>query len=158
MTVCCVISYHIMCGVFCWNMFQKTCRRVAYWFLSFRLTKSVSHPPSRGGSPPLCRWASLDCNKKCAYMQTGSYQTGSYQKGRFIPPKPKSSYLMLFDTTPFICLCSYHVRRAAVRLPGADAARRRRAAGTSRTGNMCVYVYIYIYIYIHIYTYIHSIV
>ena len=36
--------------------------------------------------------------------QTGSYQTGSYQKGRFIPPKPKSSYLSFFDTTPFICL------------------------------------------------------
>ena len=36
--------------------------------------------------------------------QTGSYQTGSYQKGRFIPPKPKLSYLLLFDTTPFICL------------------------------------------------------
>ena len=34
------------------NMFQKKCRRVAYWFLSFRLTKSVSHPPSRGGVPP----------------------------------------------------------------------------------------------------------
>ena len=26
--------------------------------------KPVSHPPSQGGSPPLCRWASLDC-KKC---------------------------------------------------------------------------------------------
>ena len=29
--------------------------------------------------------------------QTGSYQTRSYQKGRFIPPKPKLSYLLLFD-------------------------------------------------------------
>ena len=36
--------------------------------------------------------------------QTGSYQTGSYQKGRFIPPEPKISYLLFFDTTPFICL------------------------------------------------------
>ena len=36
--------------------------------------------------------------------QTGSYQTGSYQKGRFIPPKPKLLYVLLFDTTPFICL------------------------------------------------------
>ena len=36
--------------------------------------------------------------------QTGPYQTGSYQKGRFIPPKSKLSYLLLFDTTPFICL------------------------------------------------------
>ena len=35
--------------------------------------------------------------------QTGSYQTGSYQKGRFIPPKPKV-FVLLFDTTPFICL------------------------------------------------------
>ena len=46
----------------------KTCRRVAYWFLSFRLTKPVSHPPSRGGGSPLCRWASLDC-KKCVKFQ-----------------------------------------------------------------------------------------
>ena len=36
--------------------------------------------------------------------QTGSYQTGSYQKGRFIPPKPTLLYVLLFDTTPFICL------------------------------------------------------
>ena len=36
--------------------------------------------------------------------QTGSYQTGSYQKGRSIPAKPKSLYLLLFDTTPFMCL------------------------------------------------------
>ena len=37
--------------------------------------------------------------------QTGSYQTGSYQKGRFIPAKPPTlSYLLFFDTTPFICL------------------------------------------------------
>ena len=27
-----------------------------------------------------------------------------YQKGRFIPPKPELSYLLFFDTTPFICL------------------------------------------------------
>ena len=44
------------------------CRRVAYWFLSFRLTKPVSHPPSRGGVPPLCRWASLDCKQVCVYI------------------------------------------------------------------------------------------
>ena len=28
--------------------------------------------------------------------QTGSYQTGLYQKGRFIPPKPKLSYVLFF--------------------------------------------------------------
>ena len=47
----------------------------------------------------------LTCCEPClGRTQTGSYQTGSYQKGRCIPPKPKCSYLVLFDTTPFICL------------------------------------------------------
>ena len=51
-------------------MFQKTCRSVAYWFFGFRLTKPVSHPPSRGGVPPLCRWASLDCKKVFTDFET----------------------------------------------------------------------------------------
>ena len=46
----------------------------------------------------------IEPDNKFGGTQTGSYQTGSYQKGRFIPPKPKLSYLCAFDTTPFICL------------------------------------------------------
>ena len=35
----------------------------------FRLTKPVGHPPSRGGVPPLCRWASLDCKKVSRWLR-----------------------------------------------------------------------------------------
>ena len=46
---------------------------MAYWFLSFRLTKPVSHPPSRGGSPSLCRWASLDCKTSVRWPKGKRY-------------------------------------------------------------------------------------
>ena len=41
-----------LCACVCVCVCACPCRRVAYWFLSFRLTKPVSHPPSRGGVPP----------------------------------------------------------------------------------------------------------
>ena len=92
--------------------------------------------------------------------QTGSYQTGSYQKGRFIPPKPKLSYVLLFDTTPFICLWYLFSPGAGLRRnPFVHRWWLRFSRGWLRKdGNLltetgctsfpryiCIYIYIYIY-------------
>ena len=54
-----------VCVCVCYNYVPNNMPEGGLLVFGFRLTKSVSHPPSRGGIPPLCRWASLDCKKVC---------------------------------------------------------------------------------------------
>ena len=67
-------------------------------------TAAINNVIIKQPRPTVVRAAFFNLITELGGRQTGSYQTGSYQKGRFIPPKPTLSYLLFFDTTPFICL------------------------------------------------------
>ena len=124
------------------EVFQKTCRRVTCWFLSFRLTKPVSHPPSRGGSPPSAAGLRWIVKKKFWGWEREIYI--------YIYIYMYVSLSLSLTLSLYIYIHMYTCKCGCRRIePDGTDSRFERI--DMYVYNMCIYIYIYIcYMYKHV--------